>query len=384
MRGETTSTSRRPALWWHGPALLVSLAAVVLAIHVPQARAVILPATTIDGPSEDIVGFGGVAMAEDGGGGLVYLKRVEGVPHVFVSRYVGGSWLAPIRVDYEEPFAASWPRIGAAENGELIVVWATPFATKEGKPVYELLGALLGGGGTTFGPAMIVDQDIEEATGTSPDLAMSSTGQADVVYRVRRTVGRQRVAAAARRRGRAGARRALRRPALVEPWGDQPQPRRLDAPAHAGQRAADWRSGPPATRSSSGRSPTSKGSRASGRGASSASTVNYVLPVSATTVAGAPITDDADAPSVALSRLGQAEVAYRQPAGPGLAAAGSAHLPQHPAGWRIRQRRRSSWALASSIPRSPAGRPRWSGRRASTSTKSRICGCCMTATEPRA
>ena len=31
---------------------------------------------------------------------------------------------------------------------------------------------------------MIVDPNIEEATGTSPDLAMSSTGQADVVYRV--------------------------------------------------------------------------------------------------------------------------------------------------------------------------------------------------------
>ena len=61
--------------------------------------AVILPAVTIDGPSAEIVGFGGVAMAEDGTGGLVYLKRVDGVTHVFVSRYVGGHWLAPIRVD---------------------------------------------------------------------------------------------------------------------------------------------------------------------------------------------------------------------------------------------------------------------------------------------
>ncbi len=89
----------------------------------------ILPATTIDGPSENIVGFGGVAMAEDGTGGVVYLKTVEGVAHVFVSRYVEGHWLAPIRVDTEEPFAGSWPRIGAADGGELIVVWATPFAT---------------------------------------------------------------------------------------------------------------------------------------------------------------------------------------------------------------------------------------------------------------
>ena len=45
--------------------------------------------------------------------------------------------------------------------------------------------------------------------------------------------------------------------------------------------------------------------------------LDYVMPVSATSFNGVPISDDADAPSVALSRLGQAEVAYRQPAGPG-------------------------------------------------------------------
>ncbi len=34
-------------------------------------------------------------MAEDGTGGVVYLKRVDGVTHVFVSRYVNGQWLTP-------------------------------------------------------------------------------------------------------------------------------------------------------------------------------------------------------------------------------------------------------------------------------------------------
>ncbi len=118
-----------PALASLALAALV-LAALLLAVHVQQAWAVILPATTIDGPSEDIVGFGGVAMAEDGTGGVVYLKRVEGVAHVFVSRYSEGHWQAPIRVDSGRAFAASWPRIGAANGGELIVVWATPFATE--------------------------------------------------------------------------------------------------------------------------------------------------------------------------------------------------------------------------------------------------------------
>src|SRR5215471_1285258 len=111
-------------------AVIVALALVLMGARSAPARAVILPAQTIDGPSEDIVGFGGVAMAEDGTGGLVYVKRVEGVPHVFVSRYAGGRWQPPIRVDYEQPFAGGSPRIGAADGGELVVVWATPFATK--------------------------------------------------------------------------------------------------------------------------------------------------------------------------------------------------------------------------------------------------------------
>lgn len=296
--------------------LAAACAALALALPVSAARAVILPATTIDGPSEAIVGFGGVAMAEDGGGGLVYLKRVEGVPHVFVSRYVGGNWLPPERIDYEEPFAASWARIGAAENGELIVVWATPFATREGKPVYELLGALLGPGGTTFGPAMIVDKDIEEAAGTSPDLVMSSTGQADVVYRVLEpsvanvsllrpgdVIEQVRVARFDGRRWSSLG--VINR----NPGASMRPPTRANAPQIAigptGNAVVVWQE------------PDVEGVARIWARRIFGSTVDYVLPVTATTFAGAPITDDADAPSVALSRLGQAEVAYRQPAGPG-------------------------------------------------------------------
>ena len=66
-------------------------------------------------------------MAEDGTGGLVYLKRVGGVAHVFVSRFLGGRWQTPIQADPGQPFAASWPRIGAGDGGELVVTWeATP------------------------------------------------------------------------------------------------------------------------------------------------------------------------------------------------------------------------------------------------------------------
>ena len=295
----------------------IVLAAVTISLaDAARAGAVILPAKTIDGPSEDIVGFGGAAMAEDGTGGLVYLKRVGGVPHVFVSRYAAGQWQAPIQVDTEEHFGASWPRIGAAEGGELIVVWATPFATEHGHPVYELLGSELAPGSSTFGRPAIVDPYISEATGTSPDLAVTSTGQADVVYRVVNFSSAV----------------PLLRPSDVvesvrvasfngERWSslgaDQPGTRTLDASRRRKRTRRRSRSARRAAGSSSGRSPKRAASRASGRGGSSAQSLDYVMPVTATSYNGVPISNDADAPAVAISKLGQAEVAYRQPYAPG-------------------------------------------------------------------
>jgi hypothetical protein len=297
-------------------AVLAGLVVTVVLVHVQQARATIVPAQTIDGPGEDIVGFGGAAMAEDGTGGLIYLKRVEGVPHVFVSRYTGGHWLAPIRVDAEEPFAASWPRIGAASGGELIVVWATPFATRQGKPVYEMLGAELGPGAEHFGQASIIDPNIEEATGTSPGLAVSSTGQADVVYRVVQTsvfnvpllragdvVEQVRVAHFSGQRWSGLG--AINR----NPGASMRPPTQANAPQVAigptGSGVVVWQE------------PDVEGVGRIWARRIFGTTLDFVLPVSATTFAGAPISDDADAPAVAFSRLGQAEVAYRQIVGPG-------------------------------------------------------------------
>jgi PKD domain len=299
-------------------ALAIFLAALICCACTMPARALILPASTIDGPSEEIVGFGGVAMAEDGTGGLVYLKRVAGIPHVFVSRYVGNRWLAPIQADIGQPYAASWPRIAAADGGELVVVWATPFATEHSLPVEELLGSTLGAGSSTFGPPMIVDPNIRAGTGTSPDLAMSSTGQADVVYRV-----------VLDETGQISSVPLLRPGDVVEevrvahfngetwsglgainrdPGVSMRPPTQFNAPLIAvgptGNGIVVWQE------------PDIEGvariwaRRLFGR------TLNYVLPVSATSFAGAPIGLDADAPSLTFSRFGQAEVAYRQAAGP--------------------------------------------------------------------
>jgi PKD domain len=298
---------------------------VLALLHAQPANAVILPAQTIVGPSSEIVGFGGVAMAEDGTGGLVYLKKVQGVAHVFVAQFVSGHWLAPIEANPNDPYEASWPRIGAADNGELLVVWATPFATekREGfeRPVDELVGATLGAGSSEFGPEVIVDSDIGDATGTSPDLAMSSTNQADVVYRVINSSGRI----------------PLLHPGDVdeevrvahydgERWTDlgpvnrdlgisMRPPTQANAPQIAINDVDDgvvvWQE------------PEINGVARIWARRLFGANLDYVLPVSATSLEGAPLEGEADAPSVAISVLGQAEVAYRQAAGPNSPLAGS-------------------------------------------------------------
>lgn len=308
-------TQPRLVRWRRTNIPLLGLLGLVLVLHVPPARAVILPAITIDGPSEDIVGFGGVAMAEDGTGGLVYLKRVDGVAHVFVSRYASGSWMAPIRVDVGQSFAASWPRIGAADGGELVVVWATPFATEHGQPVQELLGAVLGPGSSAFGQAVIVDQDIGEGLGTSPDLAMSSTGQADVVYRVvekESSVALLRpgdVAEQVRVAHFNGARWSGLGAINRDPGVAMRPPTQANAPQVAigptGNGVVVWQE------------PDITGvARILARRIFGKS-LDYVMPVSAESLAGASIEQDADAPSVAATRLGGADVAYRQNVAPG-------------------------------------------------------------------
>jgi hypothetical protein len=300
---------------WRIALAVVGLASACLALHVNAARAVVLPATTVDGPSEEIAGFGGVAMAEDGTGGLVYLKRVAGVAHVFVSRYSEGHWLAPIRVDTEEPYAASWPRIGAANGGELVVTWATPFATEKQRPVEELLGATLGAGSSTFGQAMIVDADIGEGTGASPSLAMSSTGQADVVYRVvsfQSSVPLLRpgdVVESVRVAHFGGTRWSQLGAINRNPAVSMRPPTSANAPSIAigptGGGVVVWQE------------PEINGIARIWARRIFGQSLDYVMPVSAITFGGAPIGDDADAPSVAVSPFGEAAVAYRQTASAG-------------------------------------------------------------------
>ena len=62
-----------------------------------------------------------LSIARDGTGGLVYLRQVGGVAHVFLSSLIGGSFAAPVQLDGALAAPASSPVI-AAGNGGLLVV----------------------------------------------------------------------------------------------------------------------------------------------------------------------------------------------------------------------------------------------------------------------
>jgi hypothetical protein len=78
--------------------------------------------TAIDGPSSAIASPSGLdlSIARDGTGGLVYLKQIAGVTHVFVSP-LRGSFQAPAQVDAGLGGPSSQPVIAAGQGGLVLV-----------------------------------------------------------------------------------------------------------------------------------------------------------------------------------------------------------------------------------------------------------------------
>jgi PKD domain len=172
---------------------LAVLCALLLAVG--QAGAVIQPVQLIDGPSSEIVSLGGAAMAADGTGGIVYLKRVSEKVHemvggqvveatvhrvhVFASQYANDQWYPPQRVDVGQQYESSFPAIAAGEGGRLVVVWVNHYSrTTDG-----LFSASLEPGSSGFETPVPIDLNIGQATGTYPSVAMDGAGGALVAYR---------------------------------------------------------------------------------------------------------------------------------------------------------------------------------------------------------
>lgn len=160
-------------------AVLLAIVSAGACARPPAAQALVRPTAVIDGPSPDVVDLGGVAMAPDGSGGIVYRKRVGGVPHVFAARFARGRWSAPQRVDAGQPYASSWPRIAAGEGGKLRVVWVQELGVDR-----DRLYAASAAGGGAFGAPWLVDRNVGEATSTWPTIASNAGGATYVAYRV--------------------------------------------------------------------------------------------------------------------------------------------------------------------------------------------------------
>ncbi|MGI8428268.1 MAG: PKD domain-containing protein, partial [Solirubrobacteraceae bacterium] len=77
----------------------------------------------IDGPNAQILGLSGLSVARDGTGGLVYVKQVSGVAHVFVARLVRGTFVAPQQVDRSLGGPSSQPVIAAGDGGLLLIAF---------------------------------------------------------------------------------------------------------------------------------------------------------------------------------------------------------------------------------------------------------------------
>jgi len=154
------------------------VAACVLVGPAP-AGATVSGVTVLNGPSVDVVEAGDAAMAEDGTGGIVYLKKEGGHNHVFVARFAG-SWEAPQRVDVGQAFDSSWPRIAAGDGGRLLVTWVQEFGLGSDR----MFSATLDPGAKGFQAPVPVDMNVGEATATFPDLAMNAGGQAYLTYLV--------------------------------------------------------------------------------------------------------------------------------------------------------------------------------------------------------
>ncbi|MET0306819.1 MAG: PKD domain-containing protein [Solirubrobacterales bacterium] len=159
--------------------LLVIAWALLLAVPA-SAAAIVTDVQSIDGPSADVVAIADAAMAEDGTGGIVWLRQVDRRTHVFVARFKKGAWGPAQRVDVGQNFDSSWAQIGAGNGGRLVATWVQEFGVESDR----MFSATLDPGANGFQPPVPVDFNVGESTWTFPDLAMARGGQAYLAYRV--------------------------------------------------------------------------------------------------------------------------------------------------------------------------------------------------------
>jgi hypothetical protein len=92
------------------------------------------PAERVDGPGP-IAAMGGVSLARDGSGGVVYVKQEGDNPVGYLARFTDGAWAAPERLPAD---GVGEIRVAAGDRGRLAIAWTS------GAGVF---GAVVGGEG---------------------------------------------------------------------------------------------------------------------------------------------------------------------------------------------------------------------------------------------
>lgn len=150
-------------------ALLAVLAPLVLPVAAHAAvRGTFFVGEPIDGPSADVQSLGDLDVARDGTGALAYVKRVNGIDHVFVSRLVDGAFQAPEQVDAGLGGAGSQPTVAASDGGRLVVAFSS------GGGVFS---AVRPAGAPGFASLQQI-----ATSGSNPDVEMSINGVAYLTW----------------------------------------------------------------------------------------------------------------------------------------------------------------------------------------------------------
>jgi hypothetical protein len=144
------------------------LALALLLAGAPAAYAGYFTGVPVDGPSSDIDSLGGVSLARDGGGDVIYVKG----DHVFVSLLASGSPRQPQQIDTGQPAASSQARVAASDDGRVAAVWVN------GGSLYA---AVRPSGADAWGaPQQVYAGDTQPAS--NPSLSISQHGAAYVAF----------------------------------------------------------------------------------------------------------------------------------------------------------------------------------------------------------
>jgi hypothetical protein len=140
-----------------------ALASVLACLLAAPAHAAFFRGDALDGPSPDIRALGDLDLARDGTGALVWVRALDGVDHVLVSRFERGAFQPVERVDAALPGPSSQPVVGASDNGRLAIAFVN---------AGTVYGVVRPATGQAYGPATPL------APGSDPSVDVSINGTA--------------------------------------------------------------------------------------------------------------------------------------------------------------------------------------------------------------